>query len=317
MQELHIKEELINKIKFNSKKIDKLNIIYDFRDRVYSIDYLENSFTDLLEQYSGLTYPNISLYIIIEDETEDQIIKEISHLFFNIIKNIENYSFNIWDLYKSDYMSYCRENLRLSIKNLPNGKIILKGKDIPIEIYKDHFKEIEKIDLYGSGEVGDLRIEENSSVSSIKKVSINSGISLHLPIKSFSSLNFLELNISQNNFYLDFPLFSKNSLIKFNNLEYILLKTETIDAIIALTNKFSYIPNLRFLSIFSQYIYNTNYPYQKEIISKLGVLKNIHTLIIDCSEENNNNSCDVSKYYSIFSELKNTSVKFCFINLKL
>ena len=317
LKELHINEALLNKIKFNSKKLQKLNIIYDFRDKKYSIDYIENSCIDLLEHYLDLIYLNISLYYIIGyGESSNEFIKEISPLFFDKNQNLENYAFNFWDLYKNDYYKNCSGKFRLSIKNLPNGKIILKGNDIPIDIYQDYFQEIEKIELSLRYWIKKcyLYIEENSSISSLKKICINKGINdtLYLPIKSFSSFNSLELNINEIYFKKEFPLFSKDSSIRFNNLEYISLNTEIINLITSLANNFKNTPNLKYLSIICKHICNTTFPYLREILSKIWVLKKLHTLIINDSKEIN--LYEVNKNYLIFPELKNTNIKFCYIN---
>lgn len=318
LKELNISEALINKIKFNSKKLQKLNIIYDFRDRVYSIDYLENSFIDLLEQYSSLTCLNISLYYVTDYGKNDEFFKKIFPLFFIKIQNIENYSFYFWNLHKNNNWKEYIEYFKLLIKSLPNKKFILKGENMPIDIYQNYFKEIEKIDLYTiyRRKKCYLYIEENNSISSLKKIIINKSIddTLYLPIKSFSSLNYLELNINDIYFKKEFPLFSKDSSIRFNNLEYISLNTEKIDMINALVNNFTNIPNLRFLSIICKHICNTTFPYLPEIISKIVVLKKLHTLIIKDDNSGKHNSYDVNQYYSIFPELKNTNIKFCCIS---
>ena len=318
LKELHINEALLNKIKFNSKKLQKLNIIYDFRDRIYSVDYLGNSFVDLLEKYSNLNCLNISLYYINTDYAKKNIfIEEIFLLFFIKIQNIENYSFNFWNLIKSDYEKYCFGHFKFLIKILPNKKFILKGNEIP-NVYKNYFKEIEKIDLQNIYQRKKccLYIEENSSISSLKKIIINrsTGDTLYLPIKSFSSLNYLELNINNIYFQKEFPLFSKDSSIRFNNLEYISLNTETTEMINALASNFTNIPNLRFLSIICNHFYNTTFPYLPEIISKINVLKKLHTLIIKDDYRENRDPDDIIQYYSIFPELKKTNIKFCCIS---
>ena len=144
LKELHISEELLNKIKFNAMNLQKLNIMYDFRDKTYSIDYLENSFNNLLEQYFCLTNLNISFYYKpYKSYSSNEFIQEISDLFFLTIKNIEKFSLNFWDLCKKTYYS---------IKNLPNKKFSITGNDIPVDIFQNHFQEIEKIDLTFNGE---------------------------------------------------------------------------------------------------------------------------------------------------------------------
>ena len=320
LKELHISKELLNKIKFDSMKLQKLNLIYDFRDEVYSIDFLKDSFNDLLEKYLHLTNLNITFYYPESyDYSINEFIQDIFFIFFDKIQNIENYSLNFWSLYYNDYYGVHREECILSIKNLPNKKIILKGNGIPIDIFQNHFKEIEKIDLSLRNWNGkcNFYFEENSSISSLKKISIRRGTkdTLYLPIKSFSSLNFLDLDIYEIYFFNEFPLFSIDSSIKFNNLEYISLNTETIDVITSLINNFSNTPNLRFLSIISNYIYSTTFPYYRDIIHKIVQLKKLHTLIIGDNGAKPNLWL-VSHYYSTFPELKNTNVKFCFLLCK-
>ena len=219
LKELHISEELLNKIKFNPINLQKLNIMYDFRDKTYSIDYLENSFNNLLEQYFNLTNLNISFYYKPYNRySSNEFIQEISDLFFLTIKNIEKFSLNFWDLCKKTYYS---------IKNLPNKKFSITGNDIPVDIFQNHFQEIEKIDLtFNGAKKCYLYIEESNSISALKHIRIKNGAddTLYIPIQSFSSLNSLELNIDKILFHKDFPLFSKDSSIQFNNLEYIALE---------------------------------------------------------------------------------------------
>ena len=162
-----------------------------------------------------------------------------------------------------------------------------------------------------------MSIEEKSSISSIIKLRIKSILdeNLYIPIKSFTSLNILDLEISKINFYIDFPLFSSDSSIIFNNLEYLSLTTEKTDLINNLINNFNQIPNLRFLSIISNSFYNTSFPRHKEIIEKCKILKKLHTLIM--GDINNSNLKEVNDYYSIYPELKNTNIKFfAFSNYK-
>ena len=318
LKELHISEELLNKIKFNAMNLQKLNIMYDFRDKTYSIDYLENSFNNLLEQYFCLTNLNISFYYKpYKSYSSNEFIQEISDLFFLTIKNIEKFSLNFWDLCKKTYYS---------IKNLPNKKFSITGNDIPVDIFQNHFQEIEKIDLTFNGEKKCyLYIEESNSISALKHIRIKNGAddTLYIPIQSFSSLNSLELNIDKILFHKDFPLFSKDSSIQFNNLEYIALEicsnnnnSETID-LIALANNLPNVPNLKVLSIICKYISNTVFPYHREIISKIQSLKKLHTLIIEDNFDEKSKLYDVNKYYSIFPELKNTNIKFCSFSYSL
>ena len=236
LNELDIREELLNKIKFDSKKIKKLNILYDFRDKIYSIDNLQNSINNLLEQYLNLTSLKISFFYLKDfNHSSDKLIQEISNFFFDLNTNVSNYSLKFWDLYEN------RKILRLNIKILPNRKFKLIGNDLTNDIYQNYLNIIENIELtFNNKKQCNLYIEENSSMSALKKISINQGIedTLYFPIKSFNSLNSLKFNIDKINFVKEFPLFSTNCLIIFHNLEYINLNTETIDVIITLYNNF-------------------------------------------------------------------------------
>lgn len=272
-----------------------------------------------MEKYSNLTTFNISIYFINDNDSSSVFIQEISNIFLPLIENIENYSLNFWDLY-TKILFYCAK-LRLSIKILPNRKFEFIGNDIPADIYENHFDKIEKIDLSFKSrkEQCNLYLEENNSISVLKKISINQGNAdtLYIPIKSFSSLNTLEIKIEKINFIKDFPLFSKDYSVKFNNLEYVDLKTETIDVITSFTNKYSCVPNLRFVSIISKIICNTVFPYHREIISKIVLLKKLHTLIIKDDESNESNLKSTNQYYSIYPELKNSNIKFCYLSKML
>lgn len=130
-----------------------------------------------------------------------------------------------------------------------------------------------------------------------------------LTIKSFSSLNVLSLEIENIILSKDFPLFYRDSIIKFNNLEYLSLNTETSYIITNITNTFDNIPNLRFLSLICKYICNTVFSYDKEIIIKCAKLKKLHTLIIN--DTNNSILNEAYLYYSKYPELKNINIRFC------
>ena len=316
LEELHIKESLLNKIQFNSKKLKKLDLIYDFRDKSYSIDYFENSIVDLLDKYSNMTNFNISIYFVNDNDASSAFIQEIFNIVWPLIENIENFSLNFWDL-NSRILSY-RAKLRLGIKILPNRKFALIGNDLSANVYENHFDKIEQIDLSFKSrkEQCNLYLEENDSISVLKKISINQGIedTLYIPIKSYSSLNSLEIKIEKINFVKDFPLFSKDYSVAFNNLEYVALNTETIDVITSFTNKYSCVPNLRFLSITSKIICNTVFSYHREIISKIVLLKKLLTLIIKDDESIESNLKNVEKYYTIYPELKNSNIKFSYLS---
>ena len=62
MEELHIKESLINKINFNPTNLKKLNIVYDYRKDSYTIEYLQNSINDIILKYLSLTHLNITFF---------------------------------------------------------------------------------------------------------------------------------------------------------------------------------------------------------------------------------------------------------------
>jgi hypothetical protein len=241
--------------------------------------YFENSIVDLLDKYSNLINFNISIYFVNDNDISSVFIQEIFNIVWPLIENIENFSLNFWDL-NSRILSY-QAKLRLGIKILPNRKFALIGNELSANVYENHFDKIEKIDLSFKSRKKqcNLYLEENDSISVLKKISINQGIedTLYIPIKSYSSLNSLEIKIEKINFVKDFPLFSKDYSIIFNNLEYVALNTETIDVITSFTNKYSCVPNLRFLSIISKIICNTVFSYHREIISKIVLLKKLLT----------------------------------------
>ena len=314
LEELYISEELLKKITFDSKKLKKLNIIYDFRGFIYPSDYFKNSINSLLARFSNLTNFNISIFYLTDYQLSDGVfIQEMSDIFFDLNIKVPNYSLNFWDFVAQAFGRWGRK-LRLFIKILPNRKFNLIGYNLPIDVYQNHLDIIEKIDLnFKYKEQCNLYIEENSSISALKNISINQSIedTLYIPIKSFKSLNSIKLNINKINFRKEFPLFAKTSSIIFTNLENIALKTETISMIIDLSNNFSNVPNLRFLNIISKSIFNTTFPYYREIISKINILKKLHSLIIDDEEKDKFELIDVNRYYSFYPELKDTNVKFC------
>ena len=169
---MNFREELLNKIKFDSKKIKKLNILYDFRDKIYSIDNLQNSINNLLEQYLNLTSLKISFFYLKDfNHSSDKLIQEISNFFFDLNTNVSNYSLKFWALYEN------RKILRLNIKILPNRKFKLIGNDLTNDIYQNYLNIIENIELtFNNKKQCNLYIEENSSMSALKKISINQGI---------------------------------------------------------------------------------------------------------------------------------------------
>jgi hypothetical protein len=317
LNELYIKETLLNKIKFNPILLKKLNIIYDCKDKIYIIEYIQESINNILEHYLSLTYLNISFYYKqneLDSFTFEYFIKEMSNFLFISIKDIENITFNFYELHDNTAFFCYDEKSRCIIKKIKNkkSKYKIKGNIIPYNIFESHLEKIEEIDLSFNNlkKKCSLYIEENSSISAITKIRIKYGDDniLYIPIKSFSSLNVLQLEVDTINFIKDFPLFSKDSSIKFNNLEYLELHSYNAFDLIINTINFINIPNLRYLSIINKNICNTVFSYHKEIIYKCSSLKRLHTLILD---DGSNNLNDVNQYYSIYPELKKTNIKFC------
>ena len=292
-----------------------MNIVYDYRNNAYSIEYLQNSINNILLKYSSLTHLNI-LFFCIKDAFNFtyEFIPLVIKFLFDSIQNIENFSFKFYFLYQKNIHFDLEKIKELKIKNIRNkkSKFIIKGKNIPFEIFEQYFYDIEEIDLsytYAKNQ-SQLFIEENNSISSITKIRINSsGLKdiLYIPIKSFSSLKSLQLEIDNIHFTKNFPLFLKDSTINFDNLEY--LEIHFNDKINILFENISHIPNLRVLSIINKNICNTVFPYHKEIIPKCMKFNKLHTLIID--ESKNTKLEIINKYYSIYPELKKTKIKFC------
>ena len=320
IKELHVREKLLNKINFTPKKLQILNIVYDYRDNLYTIDYIQNSLLEIKKKYSLLNDFNISFYYRENQSNSlNDLIKEISDYIFNIIPDIEK--LNFYELYYYIYWEKYSEHFKCYFKKIPNkkSKYIFKGFNIPFNSIASHLDKIEEIDLTGNYDsILLLPNKEKNFISSLTKIRIkyyrNNNITLYLPIKSFSSLKALDLDIDNIYLYNNFPLFTE-STIKFYNLEYLSLNTETIGIINGLISNFDNIPNLRFLSIISKYICYTVFPYLKDIINKSKLLKKLYTLIID--DINDFILKDVNEYYSIFPELKKTNIRFCaFFNKK-
>ena len=305
LKELYINEKLINKIKFNPKNLQKLHIIYDYRDFLYTIDYIENSINNIIEKYLFLTNLNISFYYKGENESNSiyELINEICTFFFNSMPDIENLSLNF----------YLNEYETCFIKKIRNTKLKFKfkGKFFP-NFIESHLDKIEEIELSGYNKKYNLNIEENNAISSITKIRILNAPLNILTIQSFSSLKVLSLNIENIILFKEFPLFSLDSTIKFYNLEYLLLNTETIDIIAKVTNNFDNIQNLRFLCIICKYICSTVFPYHRDIIKKCNKLRRLNTLIIHNSILNEVNLVNI--YYSEYPELKNTNIRFCVLS---
>ena len=121
LEELHIKESLINKIIFNQTNLKKLNIVYDYRKISYSIEDLQNSINDIILKYLSLTHLNI-LFIYKEGETSFlyEFIPLMLKFHFVYIQFIENFSFNFYLLYPKN--PFYVNKLKLKIKNIRNKK---------------------------------------------------------------------------------------------------------------------------------------------------------------------------------------------------
>ena len=202
LNELYIKEILLNKIKFNPINLKKLNIIYDCRDKVYTIEYIQESINNILEHYLSLTYLNISFYYMqydLDSFTFEYFIKEMTNFLFISIQIIENITFNFYELYDNTKFSCYDEKSRCIIKKIKNkkSKYKIKGNVIPYNIFESHLDKIEEIDLSFNDwkKKCSLYIEEKSSISAITKIRIKYGNdnTLNFPIKSFISLNALQL----------------------------------------------------------------------------------------------------------------------------
>ena len=198
LNELYIVEKLLHIIKFNPKTLKKLNIIYDFRDKIYTIEYLQESINNLLEQYVSLTNLNISFfYKQNELFTFIDFIEEMSNFLFASIQNKENLTINFYDMNDKILWPGYKKNSAFCIKkiNYKKSKYKIKIKDIPYSFFESHLYKIEEIDLLLNSKKNkcNLFIEENNEISAITKIRIKYGDdqTIYIPIKSFSSLNVL------------------------------------------------------------------------------------------------------------------------------
>ena len=252
-----------------------------------------------------------------EENDDDINIKEFFNYLFNSIENIENFSIKIY-----------RDNCELYLKKIPKKNLFyVKIRDLEIDLIESFFDKIEEIDMYGSFynlsylksnyNYSSLDLIEDSSLSRITKVGIyNQNGYLNIPIKSFKSLNIFKLYFPLNS-EISFPLFSKNSLCKFPNLEYLeFMEDKGFEITDVLIENLDNIPNIRYLAIINPFIFNCGFPYHKKIISKCLSLIKLHTLIIE-SEIGDQckkiwHSLDyVEKYYSLYPELKKTNIRYC------
>ena len=318
LEELHIKENLLNQIHFNAITLKKLNIAYDYRDKLYTPKYIEESINNIIQKYESLTHLDIIfIYYSSISNFFGEIIEETTPYLFNLEHNLINFSFCFFDL--NIYIpTDINRKLKFQKSKNKKSKFYVKGINIDNNMFDSYYSKIEEIDLtfINMKSNTSLYLEENNSISSISKLKIKSdgynyGDFLYIPIKSFSSLNSLYLEIDSINFKKDFPLFVDESDIKFNNLEYLEIQFDSnINLITYLIHNLINIPNLKYLSIISKNICNTVFPYHKEIINKCSFLKKLHTLIID-HESNSLSVKNISPNdYSIYPELKNTNIKF-------
>ena len=237
LEELYIKETFLNDIQFAPEKLKKLNLIFDFRDKIYTFEYIINTLNIIIENYSSLVDLNIEFfYVSNESMYYDEFIKKIFNYIFNLINNLENISFkfNYLECYKYTNESKILSELLviMDIKN-KRGKIMIKDTMIDISLLEPMFNNIEEIELliscpkHSFSTVNNnivLLIDENNSMSKITKLKVNIQESyfnsMYIPIKSFSSLTFLKFEIDKIVSTINFPLF-KNPEIKFDNLEYL------------------------------------------------------------------------------------------------
>ena len=308
LKELYTEEELINQIKLNPRNLQKLNILFNFRNINYSLDYIQNSIIHIFQEYSSLNNLNIFLNDI------KRFYKRIINLikfFFDSLADIENLSLNFLDGagYRSEKL------IHFIIEKNKNQKLkfIIKRKDVnnnPYIIFESHFDKIEKFEFGNFFNYNNYAcyIENNNSILSLNLIKIkkNKGLSA-LPINVLSSLKLLHIN--SNNLSNNFPLFSYDSSIKFLNLEYLSIYSEEINKINAVINNFINIPNLRFLSIYHTYFNDSGFSYHRLIISKCELLKKLNVLII--GDFNNAVLMKAFEYYSIYPELKNTNIRLC------
>ena len=202
---------------------------------------------------------------------------------------------------------------------------MIKGKNVKTSLFEPYFNKIEEIELLQSYESSlslyksvkkVLSIEEDNSLSDITKLNlkfVNSCNKLeYIPIKSFSSLKYLKLEIFDKNLTINFPLFN-DSLIKFDNLEYLSIDLGNVPLDNSIFENLTNIPNLKYLSIINKKIFQTNYPYRKVIISKCVFLKKLYTLIANGHGLANSELFYADKYYDDYPELKKTNIKFFYL----
>ena len=255
----------------------------------------------------------------------NNFIQEMTGFIFNLNQQkLNNISIEFNDLsfiYTDENgFTHCSIYFKCLIKNILNkkSKYIIKGYHIPFYVFSSFLDKIEEINLSGYDDRRwecPLSIEENNLISSLTKIRINvtEDKSLNIPIKSFSSLNILHLEITNIALKKEFPLFSNKSQVQFLNLEHLMIHcNQPIYIILNLEENFNNIPNLKYLGIINKNICNTVFPYHKDIINKCCLsLKKLHTLIIYDTKLYNTNLVNANQYYPIYPELKNTNIRFC------
>ena len=344
LTELYIKEKHLNNIHFVPENLKKLDLIYDTKDQIYTIEYIKNSLSNLIGKYLSLI--DFNIYFFFKDKNIDsfsEFVEEMSDFYFNLNKNnLKNISFDFYRVVKTgkELENFYSIKSEIIIKNIRDKKEKYKllVKNAPIYLFETYYNKIEDINLLSSfpyefespfsyfnkrkkskflnlNNDYNFTIEENNLNSSIKNLvieSLNSNDNNTIPIQSYSSLNFLKL--SDNNFIKNFHLFYQISPIKYNNLEY--LSINFINDNDYNTNFFENlqnIPNLRFLSIINKNFSKKDFSYIEIIISKCALLKKLHTLILTNEASNNTKLDKVEEYFPDYPELKKTNIKFCYI----
>ena len=333
LKELYIRENLLNNINFAQEKLKKLSILFDYRYFAYEIDYIKNYLNNIIKQYTSLDELKIEIFYCDNNLINyyNSFIEKMSDYYFNLIHNLSDISFKFYYLDSNDINKYEIENITISellIKNIKNkkGKFMIKGKNVKTSLFEPYFNKIEEIELLQSYESSlsllpsvkkVLLIEEVNSLSDITKLNlkfVNSCNKLeYIPIKSFSSLKYLKLEIFDKNLTINFPLFN-NSLIKYDNLEYLSIDFGNVPLDNSIFENLTNIPNLKYLSIINKKIFQTNYPYRKVIISKCVFLKKLYTLIANGHGLANSELFYADKYYDDYPELKKTNIKFCYLS---
>jgi hypothetical protein len=156
--------------------------------------------------------------------------------------------------------------------------------DFPFNILKTYFYDIEEVNLVNSFTKLSISIEEEQFLSKITKIRIEGGSleKISIPIKSFKSLKVLVIKVNKIYFEKPFPLFNKECLHTFTNLEHLEIQTNNMDIIDNLILNFDKIMNLRYLSIIHENIFE----YQNQIIKNcVLLLKKLHTLILGISAD--------------------------------